>query len=91
MVGLERMGGALLLLLGIGFMTVARVRAAAAAVVAGVRSIWFALLWKPVEPVMAVHLHFLLAAKSRFGSIYKRDYVSVTLQCHIYDLAMRKI
>jgi pyruvate-formate lyase-activating enzyme len=23
--------------------------------------------------------------------IYKRDYVSVTLLCHIYDLAMRKI
>jgi hypothetical protein len=66
MVGLERMGGALLLL-GIGFMTVVGVRAAAAAVMADVRRIWFALLWKPVEPVMAVHLQFLLAAKSRFG------------------------
>jgi hypothetical protein len=25
------------------------------------------------------------------NNIYKRDYVSVTLLCHIYDLAMRKI
>jgi hypothetical protein len=28
---------------------------------------------------------------ARYVYIYKRDYVSVTLQCHIYDLAMRKI
>ena len=26
-----------------------------------------------------------------YQCIYKRDYVSVTLLCHIYDLAMRKI
>jgi hypothetical protein len=29
--------------------------------------------------------------KVRGFIIYKRDYVSVTLLCHIYDLAMRKI
>jgi hypothetical protein len=31
------------------------------------------------------------ATASGCSLIYKRDYVSVTLLCHIYDLAMRKI
>jgi hypothetical protein len=37
------------------------------------------------------HTHTADILTSHWPYIYKRDYVIVTLLCHIYDLAMRKI